>query len=129
MTTFYHGTLDYQLPDGALAYTAEKDGSGVVVFYRIGTDSNVIPHDTAVIIMAEASALSEGKVALTKLPSTDVTAKTGNILKGSDTDVTLTEGKVEGKTPYVLGISGGTLGFYEFEGSAIPAGKAYYVVD
>ena len=128
VTTFYHGTLDYQLPEGALAYTAGKDGDKVV-FYRIGTDSNVIPHDTAVIIMAEASALSEGKVTLTKLPSTDVTAKTGNILKGSDTDVTLTEGKVEGKTPYVLGISGGTLGFYEFEGSAIPAGKAYYVVD
>ena len=131
VTTFYHGTLDYQLPDGALAYTAEKDGSGVVVFYRIGTDSNVIPHDTAVIIVADASALSEGKIALTKLPSTDVTAKTGNILKGSDTDVTLTEGKVEGKTPYVLGVAGDPAapGFFPFTGSAIPAGKAYYVVD
>ena len=123
VTTFYHGTLDYQLPAGALAYTAEKDGSGKVVFYRIGADSNVIPAGTAVIIVADAA----DDITLTKLSSTTVTAKAGNILKGSDADVTVSEGKVNGKTPYVLGISSGTLGFYEFEGSAIPAGKAYYL--
>ena len=41
--------------------------------------------------------------------------------------MTVTAGKVEGKTPYVLNISGGDLGFYKFGGSTIPAGKAYYL--
>ena len=117
VTTFYHGTLDYQLPAGALAYTAGKV-DGKVVFYRIGTDSNVIPHDTAVIIVADSS----DDVTLTKLSSTTVTAKAGNILRGSDTDIAKPSGTV-----YVLGSAGGTLGFYPFTGATIPAGKAYYI--
>ena len=116
VTTFYHGTLDYQLPAGALAYTAGKDGDKVV-FYRIGTDSNVIPKNTAVIIVAD----TEGPITLTKLSSTDVTAKAGNILQGSDTDIAKPAGTV-----YVLGVVNSTLGFYPFSGSTIPAGKAYY---
>jgi uncharacterized repeat protein (TIGR02543 family) len=115
VTTFYHGTLDYELPAGALAYTAGKDGDKVV-FYRIGTNSNVIPKKTAVIIVAD----TEGPITLTKLSSTDVTAKAGNILQGSDTDVT------PAGTVYVLGVIGDELGFYPFSGSTIPAGKAYY---
>ena len=120
VTTFYHGTLDYQLPAGALAYTAGKV-DGKVVFYRIGTDSNVIPKNTAVIIVADASAVSEGKVPLTKITSAGVTPGI-NILTGSDTDVTELTGN-----EYVLGIAGGVIGFYPFTGSTIPAGKAYYV--
>lgn len=120
VTTFYHGTLDYELPAGALAYTAGKDGDKVV-FYRIGPDSNIIPHNTAVIIVADASAVSEGKVPLTKITSAGVTPGI-NILTGSDTDVTELTGN-----EYVLGIAGGVIGFYPFTGSAIPAGKAYYV--
>ena len=122
VTTFYHGTLAYQLPAGALAYTAGKV-DGKVVFYRIGTNSNVIPHDTAVIIVADEAALSEGKVTLTKIPAAGVNPGI-NILTGSDTDVTELSGK-----EYVLGIAGSpaTLGFYPFTGNTIPAGKAYYV--
>ena len=117
VTTFYHGTLDYQLPAGALAYTAGKDGDKVV-FYRIGTDSNVIPHNTAVIIVAD----SAGPLSLTKLDSTDVTARDGNILLGSDTDIAKPSGTV-----CVLGVVDSVLGFYPFTGNTIPAGKAYYV--
>ena len=116
VTTFYHGTLDYQLPAGALAYTAEKV-DGKVVFYRIGTDSSVIPKHTAVIIVANSSS-----VTMTKLDSTDVSAKTGNMLSGSDTDYTVQSG-----TAYVLGIAGGVLGFYPITGNTVPAGKAYYI--
>ena len=119
VTTFYQGTLDYRLPPGALAYTAGKDGDKVV-FYRIGTDSNVIPKKTAVIIVAD----TEGPITLTKLPSTDVTPKAGNILQGSDTDYTVQSG-----TAYVLGVSGGVLGFYPLTGDTVPAGKAYYVAN
>lgn len=121
VSTFYHGTLDYLLPAGALAYTAGKDVDKVV-FYRIGTDSNVIPKKTAVIIVADASAVSDGKVTLTTLPSTTVTAKDNNILRGSDTDYSVPSG-----TAYVLGVSGGILGFYPLDGSTIPAGKACYI--
>lgn len=117
VTTFYHGTLDYQLPTGALAYTAGKE-DGKVVFYRIGTDSNVIPHNTAVIIVADSS----GPISLTKLASTDVTARDGNILLGSDTVIAKPSGTV-----CVLGVADSVLGFYPFTGDTVPAGKAYYV--
>lgn len=103
-----------------LAYTAGKD-NGKVVFYRIGTDSNVIPHGTAVIIVADELALTEGKVTLTKITTAGVTPGI-NILTGSDTDVT------ESGTVYVLGKDdGGVLGFYPLDGNTVPAGKAYYV--
>ncbi len=115
--TFYSGTLHYQLPDGALAYTVGLDGTQVV-FYRIGEDSRVIPAGTAVIIVADVA-----KVTLTKLDSTEVTAHAGNILVGSDTEIAKPAGNV-----YVLGIVESTLGFYKYTGSVIPAGKAYYVV-
>ena len=115
--SFYSGTLHYQLPEGALAYTAGLDGTQVV-FYRIGEDSRVIPAGTAVIIVAEAA-----EVTLTKLDSTEVTAHAGNILVGSDAEIAKPAGNV-----YVLGIVESTLGFYKYTGSVIPAGKAYYVV-
>jgi len=121
VTTFYHGTLDYELPSGAKAYTASLDGSNVV-FHLVGDDGSVIPHGTAVIVVAGAA-----DITLTMLPSTTVEPHTGNILQGSDAAVTVTAGKVDGKTPYVLNISGEVLGFYKFAGSAIPAGKAYYL--
>ncbi len=122
VTTFYHGTLDYQLPVGAKAYTASLDGSNVV-FHLIGDDGSVVPHGTAVIVVA-----GDADITLTKLASTEVTAYDGNILRGSDTAVTVTAGKVDGKTPYVLNISGDNLGFYKFTGATIPTGKAYYLV-
>ena len=121
VTTFYNGTLDYRLPEGAKAYTASLDGTNVV-FHLIGEDGRVIPKNTAAIVVANADNLT-----LTKLASTEVTAHAGNILRGSDTAVTVTAGKVDGKTPYVLGIDNSTLGFYKFSGDTIPAGKAFYL--
>lgn len=117
VSTFYHGTLDYLLPAGALAYTAGKDVDKVV-FYRIGPNSNVIPADTAVIIVAD----TEGPITLTKLSSTDVTAKAGNILQGSDVEIAKPS-----ETVYVLSVVDSKLGFYPLSGDTIPAGKAYYV--
>jgi len=121
VTTFYHGTLDYELPEGVKVYTASLDGAKVV-FRQVGDDGSVIPHGTAVIVVADAASIT-----LTKLASTDVTAHAGNILQGSDTAVTVTAGKVDDKVPYVLNISSEVLGFYKFNGSTIPAGKAYYL--
>ena len=119
VTTFYHGTLDYQLPEDAKAHTASLDGAKVV-FHQVGVDGNVIPHGTAVIVVADAASIT-----LTKLASTEVTAYDGNILRGSDTALAKPAGTV-----YVLGIAGepAALGFFSFKGSTIPAGKAYYLV-
>ena len=47
------------------------------------------------------------------------------ILRGSGSAV-----PVEGLsgTPYVLGKVGDVLGFYQYTGTSLPAGKAYYLV-
>ena len=124
VSTFYSGTLHYQLPDGALAYTAGMDGTQVV-FYRIGEDSRVIPAGTAVIIVADSASIT-----LTKTTDPGISiAPAKNILTGADLPTAVTAGLVNGKTPYVLGITGepAALGFYKFTGDHIPAGKAYYL--
>ena len=118
VTTFFDGTKSYRLAPGALAYTAGRNGTDII-FYRIGEDSNVIPQGTAVIIVADSSYIE-----LIELESTSVTAREGNILAGSDTDIDTPAGTV-----YVLGVTGETPGFYVFSGATIPAGKAYYVAE
>ena len=124
VVSLYDGTTDYQLPEGALAYTAELV-NGTAVFYRIGEDSNLVPRGTAVIIVADASALTGGKLTLTTVDASGITARPGNILKGSDTDIAKPDGSV-----YVLGVNGsGVMDFVKFTGSIIPAGKAYYVAE
>lgn len=123
VTTFFNSSTAFLLPEGAAAYTAGLDGDQVV-FYRIGEDSDVIPAGTAVVIIADASALSEGKLNMTVLASTDVTARPGSILRGSDTAIAKPSGTV-----YVLGVDGsGAMTFKTFTGSEIPGGKAYYLV-
>ena len=114
VTSFYSGTKIHQLPENAKAYTINQDGVKYV-FHQIGDDGRVIPKATAVVIVS-----SEPTVTLGVLNSTTVFAYVGNILRGSDTDITTPAGN-----EYVLGIVGGTLGFYKFTGSTIPAGKAY----
>ena len=115
VTSFYDGAQSYRLTGGALAYTVDKDG----IFHRIGDDSDVIPAGTAVIILSDTTTFD-----LVALDSTDVTARSGNILQGSDTEIPCPAGSV-----YVLGIVGDTPGFYKYTGSTLPAGKAYYVVN
>lgn len=118
--TFYNGTARYSLPEGAKAFTMKSENKQL---YILGANGREIPKDTAVIIMSETA-----DITLTK--SDDATAVSingdGNILKGSDNPVAKVS--ISGK-PYVLGVVGGVMGFYEFTGSGIPAGKAYYVVN
>ena len=116
VTSYYHSSVDYQLSEGAKAYTASKDGSSIV-FHLIGQDGRIIPRNTAVIIVSESAEFS-----LTTLASTDVTAYPGNILLGTDSSLSKPAGTV-----YVLNKSGDNLGFYKFTGYSIPAHKAYYV--
>ncbi len=130
VTTFYRGTRNYQLPAGALAYMVKKDGANLV-FYRIGTESNVIPKGTPVVIVVDKTAADNNsatkEISLTQLDATTVTADAGkNDLLGSDTPVDNTTGD-----KYVLGISGGVLNFYKLNNTtvSVPAGKAYMTGD
>lgn len=117
VTTFYLSAKNYQLPEGAKAYTATLDGSKLLL-HLIGTDGRVIPADTVAIIVADAPS-----VHLSELATTDVTAHPGNILLAHNGGIDKPAGTV-----YVLNVSLETPGFYTFTGSTIPAGKAYYVV-
>ena len=121
--TFYDGARSWQLPKGGLAYMVKKEGDDYV-FYCIG---DVIPAGKPVIILLDKQA---GDTGSTKVIPLSVTSYTNvpvlyNILIGTDSPVTVSNGKIGNGKVYVLGIKNGKLGFYPFSGNTIPAGKAY----
>ena len=118
-STFCHGLLRYALPEGATAYTMDREKH----LYRLGDDGRVIPAGVAVVIMADKENLT-----LSYDSSTSEIAIHGNenILNGSHNEVTVSG--LSG-TPHVLGIVNDIFGFHPFTGNEIPANKAYYVVE
>lgn len=116
--TFF-SSARFTLPEGAKAYTLNSSKQ----LYLLGTDGSIIPAKTAVIIISDSA-----DITLTKDGGSSSVAINGggNILLGSTSPVGLYS--ITG-TPYVLGIKGGVLGFYEYTGDGIPAGKAYYIVN
>ena len=125
VATFYDGSRNWQLPKGGLAYTVRKEGTDCV-FYCIG---DVIPAGTPVIVLLDKQPGDTGstKVIALSLTSTANVPVLNNILKGTDSPVAVSNGKIGDNTVYVLGIRNGKLGFYPFSGNEIPAGKAYYL--
>ena len=117
-TTFYDGTNDFRLPEGAKAYTVIEAGNGRFALLLVGNDGRVIPHGTGVIVLADSNSIN-----LTRLDSTTVTARDGNVLIGTDVELPR-PGRV-----YVLNQSGGTMGFYPYYESVIPANKTYVIID
>ena len=114
--TCFDAAYSHRLPAGAQAFTMDEEHH----LYRVGTDGRIIPKNTAVIILAESSAIP-----LTVTSDTADIHGT-NILRGGPATVANLSG-----TPYVLGLVGepAVLGFYKFTGETIPAQKAYYVVE
>ena len=113
--SFFNSTKTCRLPEGAQAFTMNSDHK----LYLLGDDGTVIPKNTAVVIMADSATIM-----LTVVADTSVSVNGGgNILNGSDSSVDVS---ALSETPYVLGIKKGELGFYEYTGTDIPAGKAYY---
>lgn len=126
VTTFYDSGRKWQLPKGALAYTVHQEGDDYV-FYCI---DDVIQAGTPVVILMDKSAGDTGDTKEVGLSVTSAAGKAPhlyNILTGTDTAVSVSEGKIDGKTVYVLGVKNGKLGLYPFSGNEIPAGKAYYI--
>ena len=122
--SFYDGSRSWQLPKGGLAYTVRKEGDDCV-FYCIG---DVIPAGIPVIILLDKQAGDTGPTKVIPLSVTgySIAPILNNILKGTDSPLAVSNGKIGDNTVYVLGIKEGKLGFYPFSGSEIPAGKAYY---
>ena len=118
--TFFDSTRNYDLSEGAAAYTLGTDYK----LYRLGTDGRIVPKNTAVVIIAPSADVTLVPIGTDNMSITDH-AVGGNQLLGSDSDV-LVSG-LSG-TPYVLNRNGSAIGFRQFTGTSIPAGKAYYVV-
>lgn len=125
--TFYNKNYSFVLSD-ATAYTMDANHH----LFRLGTDGHTIPAGTPVVIISDNAEVSYYFTDSTSPVSVN---GSGNILQGSDSDVTVTAGQVQVPgsdpavygTPYVLSVSAGVLGFRQFTGTSIPAGKAYYV--
>lgn len=125
-TTFYHPDNKYSLPYGAQAFIMKSDHA----LYRLG-DGSVIPAGCAVVVMADASALTSatttsGTITLSTTSAADPDAS-GNILLGVDTDTARTSLLVGSKKVHVMHYSKGEIGFYTFSGNTVPAHKAYYL--
>ena len=128
VTTFYDSARNWQLPEGAWAYTVNKEGDKYV-FYCL---DDIIPAGVPVIILMDKTATDAGATKEVRLSATSATkVPLFNILQGSDSPVDVSGGKIGGHTVYVLGIVGGELGFYPLDSSQsqIPARKAYYLAD
>ena len=116
--TFYNGSHRLSLPEGATAYTMDSSKH----LYRLGTDGRVVPAGMAVLVIANSASITlEPDYGTADI----IDHSGGNILRGGP--ATVTAGKVDGKTPYVLGVVDGVVGFYKFTGTEIPANKAYYL--
>ncbi|MBR5075035.1 MAG: hypothetical protein IKX26_07400 [Bacteroidales bacterium] len=125
-TTFYHPDFNYQLPAGALAFTMKSDKT----LYCVG-NGRIIPSGCAVVIMTDASALTNitsgsGTLTLTKTTET-ATPESGNILSGKSSATAVSDVVTGSQKVYILGKKSSTFGFFQFSGSTIPSNKAYYV--
>ena len=114
--TYYHSALRFTLPEGATAYTMDSNHQ----LYRLGTDGRTIPAGVAVVIISDKQDIT---LTLDTGSATVADHSGGNILRGGP--ATVTDGKVDGKTPYVLGVANGVAGFYKYTGTSIPYSKAY----
>ncbi len=115
-TTFYTAYQSFKLVAGVMAFTMDETGALFVV-----GNGNIVPAGCAVILMAEPSVVKNGMITL-KTTGENASPVKGNVLKGSDSEVSVTSG-----TAYVLGVDEtGEIGFY-LAGSAVPANKAYIV--
>lgn len=115
--TFYSSTNNYQLPNGATAYTATLSGNKLVL-HEIG---DIVPKGCAVIIVSPTA----GQLTLTSTTATAVSSTSDNVLKGSDSDMpTSTYSAV-----CVMGSVAGKFGFHPYTHPAIPAERAFVVVN
>ena len=122
--TFYSGTVNYTLDEGAAAYTMGTDFR----LYRLGTDGRAIPAGTAVVIIAaEATPVTPATdpatatITLTPVGAVSATdnAPGSNILIGVDVDTVF-------PSIFVLSVNAGAVDFRKLASGTLPANKAGY---
>ena len=109
------------VPTGATAYIGTLNGSSIRL---TDIESNVIPKNTAVVMVAESDLATQYVAPATEAGS--VPAGVTNSLKGTLT-TTPTSGALLADT-YVLNGSFGNIGFYKYTATNLPKGRAYFEV-
>ena len=125
--TFY-SSASYNLPEGTVAYTMDSNGQLHPLAandHYGGLDGKKILGCVAVVLFSDKESITLDRI---NVKWDEDYLLYENILLGSDDPVPVVNGKVDGKTPYVLGVVDGVFGFHPFTGTEIPANKAYYVV-
>ena len=112
--TFYDSSTNYELSEGAAAYTMDKDFH----LYRLGTNGRTIPKGTAVVIIAPSADASLIPAGTGFMSATDH-APGGNILVGNDAATSYS-------SIYVLSVDSGEIGFHMLSTGTLPAHKAGY---
>ena len=120
--TFYSSAANYELPSGAIAYTATVRDTELLL-HELGS---VVPKGCAVIIVSGTA----GQLTLTSTSATATVADAqalikANVLKGNDSDMAAT---VVGSGIYVMGTVSGKFGFHPYSGLALPAERAYLLL-
>lgn len=109
------------VPTGATAYLGTLNGSSIRL---TDIESNVIPKNTAVVMVAESDLATQYVAPATEVGS--VPADATNDLDGTLT-TTETTSSTFGDT-YVLNGSFGKIGFYKYTATNLPKGRAYFEV-
>lgn len=112
-TTFFNATTSYVADANTKVYTAKVSDSGEWVDLAEVTNKT-IPAGNAVILESDAENIKLGG-------STTTGTLSNNDLKGAAAD----KAPAEGVTTYVLANGDAGVGFYQFAGATLAAGKAY----
>ena len=116
-STFYSSTDAYQLPGSVTAYTGRADGN---VLHLTAIEDSIIPAGQGVILRmtTEDNSATNQQIALAKTTATGTWSGT-NALTGTDEATTL------GANQYALTLGKNGVGFYNWNGRALGAHKAY----
>ena len=116
-TTFYCSVCPYELPSGATAYIAKREGT-TLKLYSIG---NVVPRSCPVIIVSDhAGDLQLNSTTYT--PASDVSSLIiANVLRGTDNDIRTSTYK----NVYSLDASSGKCTFLPHTALALPSERAF----
>ena len=109
------------VPTGATAYIGTLNGSSIRL---TDIESNVIPKNTAVVMVAESDLATQYVAPATEAGS--VPAGVTNSLKGTLTTTPTSDALLA--DTYVLNGSFGNIGFYKYTATNLPKGRAYFEV-
>ena len=126
------------IPDGIKAFAVtSSDATEALMEEIVGDGGGILPANTGAILKKYSQTTDSDPIYLSPAEAAGSSVD-GNLLRGSSTDISLTDRngnymvKVgDGDTdadynyPYVLSKPNGTIGFYRYNGTTLPGGRAY----